>query len=236
MMNGKTGNQPFTILENYTAPETPLLQLTAEGLVWNKIEGAKYKVIKNGALLATTSDTLYVLSADNGFSEYQILSVDASDVESFLSNPVEVISPEAQILLEAESFNLPLVSIESGFSGMGYVVFTRSNNAQLKFKVVVPQDGTYGLTFRYANGSGPINTENKCAVRSLFLNGQFASSLVFPQRGSDEWSNWGYNNPERMDLKLGVNEFEIKFESFNENMNLEVNDFYLDQIIFRKFK
>lgn len=93
------------------------------------------------------------------------------------------------------------------YSGIGYVVFSKENSAELHFKVLVAEAGRCRLQFRYANGSGPMNTDNKCGIRSLYVNNAFVCSLVFPQRGKDEWSNWGLTNPETIDLVKGENKF-----------------------------
>lgn len=75
-----------------------------------------------------------------------------------------------------------------------------------------------------------MNTDNKCGIRSLYANNVFLCSLVFPQRGKDEWSNWGLTNPETIDLAKGENKFTIRFDPSNKNMNGETNRFFLDQI------
>ncbi|WP_025007186.1 carbohydrate-binding protein [Marinilabilia salmonicolor] len=110
--------------------------------------------------------------------------------------------------------------------------FSKEQNDPLKFSASTPESGKWFLSFRYANGSGPVNTDNKCGIRTLFVNGEFASSLVFPQRGSDEWANWGTTNTIEVELREGKNQLEIGYESFNENMNGAVNRFLIDQIIF----
>jgi hypothetical protein len=169
---------------------------------------------------------------DKSFSEYQVLAVNANGVESFLSNPVTV-SPKI-IIAEAENFNRHGEFLFKGYTGKGYVVFDKLMNDELRFKVNLPVEGVYRVKFRYANGSGPVNTENKCGIRSLYRNGDFVGSVVFPQRGRDEWSNWGYSNGLNMTLKAGPHEFTLKFDAFNENMNGEVNRFLLDHVEFVK--
>ena len=90
--------------------------------------------------------------------------------------------------------------------------------------------GEYFVDFRYANGSGPVNTDNKCAIRTLSNITEVLGVIVLPQRGSDEWSNWGYTNALRATLSKGKNELILSFDSFNENMNGEINSAMLDQV------
>ncbi|MDX9729223.1 MAG: hypothetical protein RBT50_08165, partial [Bacteroidales bacterium] len=86
----------------------------------------------------------------------------------------------------------------------------------------------------YANGTGPVNTDNNCGIRSLYVNGTFTCSLVYPQRGKDEWSDWGYTYPEPVELRNGENIMVIRYEDFNRNMDGQTNEFLLDYILLEK--
>ncbi|MDQ6761544.1 MAG: hypothetical protein M3015_02825, partial [Bacteroidota bacterium] len=55
-------------------------------------------------------------------------------------------------------------------------------------------------------------------------------TFVFPQRGVDEWSNWGYSNPVHVYLKKGRHNLMLAFEPYNENMNVDVNQAMLDYV------
>lgn len=234
-LNGKVCSKPVHILQNYTAPETPVLSQEKNRLIWTSIEKASaYEIFRNGQKWQTLAETTVELGEPAGFSEYQVLAVDSQEVQSFKSNPVSVFAELGQIVLQAESFNLKGEQTVQGFSGKGYVVFSKENGAELHFKVCVADAGRYRLQFRYANGSGPMNTDNKCGVRSLYKDDQFIHSLVFPQRGKDEWSNWGLTNPEMIDLPKGEKKFTIRFDDFNTNMNGEINSFFLDQMMLVK--
>ena len=112
--------------------------------------------------------------------------------------------------------------------------FTLAENRDLELKVRAPA-GKYALQLRYANGAGPVNTDNNCAIRSLYVNGAYTAALVFPQRGKDEWSDWGFTFPEWIDLKEGENVLTIRYEGFNRNMDGEINEFLLDRITLERF-
>ena len=222
-MNGKVRSTSVHILKNYTAPETPVLSLEENRLSWTPVKNASgYELFRNCEMWKTISATSIELGEPSGFSEYQLLAVDSQGVQSFKSNPVRVLPDSEQIVLQAESFNLKAEHAVEGFSGKAYVVFSLENSAELHFKVRVPENGSYQIQFRYANGSGPMNTDNKCGIRSLYQEGQFITSLVFPQRGKDEWSNWGLTNPDEIDLVKGENKFTIRFDDFNTNMNVSM--------------
>lgn len=228
-MNNEEDQRSAILSPFVTAPETPVLSLASQQLSWTKIDNAiSYVVYQNAKEWKRVTDVNCEVPDDKNFSEYQVLAVDAAGVESFLSNPV-VLSRKT-MLIEAENFNRQGESHFKGYTGMGYVVFDKLINDEFRFKVNLPEEGVYQVKFRYANGNGPVNTENKCGIRSLYHNGNFVGSVVFPQRGRDEWSNWGYSNGLNMTLKAGPHEFNLKFDAFNENMNGEVNNFLLDCI------
>jgi hypothetical protein len=109
------------------------------------------------------------------------------------------------------------------------------NKNELVFRIKA-EKGKYALRTRFANGTGPVNTDNNCGIRSLYVNGTFACSLVFPQRGKDEWSNWGLTNFEYVTLKDGENFLTTRFDDFNRNMDGELNDFLLDCIYLQRLE
>ncbi len=86
---------------------------------------------------------------------------------SLMSNPVTV-SPAANgtITAEAESFNVSGENRYPGYTGSGYVKFSLSENRELRIRITA-REGEYALVMCYSNGTGPVNTDNNCAVRSL---------------------------------------------------------------------
>lgn len=213
------------------APETPILNLENNQLSWTKSDDAvSYRLFKNGQMLQTVENTSFDVKPASSPTEYQVLAIDSIGTESFLSNPVSQLPANDVEKVEAESFNYKRQKEFSGYSGSGYVEFKLKKNKAFDFKMQVPEKGEYQLKFRYANGSGPINTDNKCGIRTLYQDDQFVASLIFPQRGKDEWSNWGWSNSVNITLKRGTQHFSIRFEDWNTNMNGEVNRFLLDQI------
>jgi hypothetical protein len=75
-----------------------------------------------------------------------------------------------------------------------------------------------------------VNTENKCAIRTLELNGKFAGTIVLPQRGRQEWSNWGYSNAVKLKLVKGTHTLTIRLAGYNDNMNGETNQAMVDNL------
>ena len=96
--------------------------------------------------------------------------------------------------------------------------------------VNIPAAGVYAVDCWYANGNGPISTDNKCALRTLRLNNVAVGTLVFPQRGTNEWFNWGFSNRVLVSLAQGPNTLSLHFEEANQNMNGEINQARLDYL------
>ena len=234
-MNRTAGAGTFVAVSNYTAPETPVLAPVGEGLSWKPVKGAEeYMVFRNGEMISTTAGTTYMSGNPDETGEFQVMAADSNRVNSFLSNPVTVTDGNITIEAEAEDFNIHGENRYQGFTGKGYVRFALPENPVLKIRARVAA-GRYALQMRYANGTGPVNTDNNCGIRSLYVNGVYKAALVFPQRGKDEWSDWGFTFPEWIDLADGENILTIKYEDFNRNMDGEINEFLLDRIVLRRF-
>jgi hypothetical protein len=186
-------------------------------------------VYRNGETVATVTDTNYPVD-DSRYSEYQIAARDQDGTLSFACEPVVVYPETALYQIELESFGgksmLPFVN----YSGAGFTEISTIQNTTLGFELDVPEAGMYRIDFRYSNGSGPWNTDNKCAQRSLYMDSNYIGVIVLPQRGTDEWSDWGYTNSYTVALKKGSNRLYLKLEPWNTNMNGDVNRAMLDVV------
>lgn len=216
---------------NYTTVETPVVTYSLELMSWSPIERAKaYTVLKNGKKVIQTAQT--TLKIDSiGYAEYQVLAVDSNQVLSFASEPVVVTGTTVQEVYEAEKYALKSSLNYRNYEGDGFVEISKTQNRIIAIPVNVPKSGRYTVCFRYSNGNGPVNTENKCAIRTLKADGKFAGTIILPQRGTNEWSNWGNTNFVQMKLSKGKHIISLVFEPQNENMNGEVNQAMIDKMI-----
>ncbi|HEX2866465.1 MAG TPA: hypothetical protein VHO03_05455 [Ignavibacteriales bacterium] len=221
------------------SPEIPLVKYEGTTLSWNKTpEVSLYVVYKNGMEEFNTDKAEFEVKPVDPYMELQVKAFDRSGLESFLSAPVTItISPQGDIYtFQAEDSEAPDKSAGgqgdkySGFTGTGYLVLDKSKNREVTFKVDVPKTGLYALDFRYANGNGPINTENKCAVRTLLLDGRSAGCIVMPQRGDNLWTDWGYTNSLSAELTQGSHILTLTFNDYDNNMNVDVNGALLDSM------
>ena len=223
MNNKAPQDSKIKLVNDLEAPETTTLRFNENTLSWHKKESADhYHVYQNGELLLETRDN-YMSEVNNKEPiEFQVQTSDSLGNLSFLSEPIYVYNSEYERLVEAEDFDFN--------SKTSYVVLSKQKNREFYFKIRIPREGKYFIDFLYANGSGPINTDNKCAIRSFWVNNTYSGSIVFPQRGDRNWTEYGYSNPIAIDLKNRHNLFKISFEEFNNNMNGDVNSVRIDKI------
>ncbi len=226
-------NQPFksnkiNLVQNEFTLADPQVKWNGNKLEWRAVDGVvTYKIYKNGKAIAETKEGSFSI-ADKNLAEYKITAIGKNGYESFTSEPVLYVQESAVQKVEIETIggkaSLPFVN----FSGSGFTEISTAKNKSILIPVTVAEDGNYLIDFRYSNGSGPWNTDNKCAIRSLYNGTSYMGSVVFPQRGTDEWSDWGYSNSYRVSLKKGSNQLKLVFEDWNNNMNVDVNRAMLD--------
>lgn len=230
LANNKLSESKISKVDNYTSPDMPVISHAKGELSWLPVKGAKsYQVLRNGKLLKNTAETS-VKVFDPDYSEYQVMAVDANNVSSFASEPVVVSGGNLAKTYEIEEFAPKSTNTYKNFQGEGFVEISKAQNCTITIPVEVNNSGTYAISFRYANGNGPINTENKCAIRTLTVDEIFSGTIVLPQRGTNEWSNWGYTNAVHVKLLKGKHRIKLSVEPSNENMNGYINQAMLDAV------
>lgn len=183
------------------APEYPDTRLNDGKISWDPVAGAvKYVVLKNGDEISQTADCEYVLDS-NG--EYQVLAVDENSVCSFASEPVRFYAESTSQLIPVD------VNLE------------KKEGVQLSLSVNVPVTGWYVLDFEYANGNGEVEQRNHCTTRQLSVDGKMNGAVVFPQRGLDNWTSYGWSNPTKLYLEEGDHKLELHYLEANINMNID---------------
>ncbi|WP_116107968.1 MGH1-like glycoside hydrolase domain-containing protein [Lewinella sp. IMCC34191] len=215
-------------VDNQSSLPTLWAGRVGEVLQWSRVVGAThYLVYRNEELFHQTSDNKCQVDP-YAYASYQVAGMDAEGQEAFASEPV-LVTPVVHVF-QAEGY-APAARVEESvehYTGKGFVELTREENREVKWEIEVEEAGTYLVDFRFANGSGPVNTDNKCAIRSLTINEQYAGAVVFPQRGADDWSKWGHSNAHRVSMKTGANTILLHFEEWNHNMDGEVNRAFVD--------
>lgn len=217
------------VLNKFSLPN-PMTTIDNDSLRWQKIDGAvSYNVLRNGKLLTNVKSTAIPIDKDN-FYEYKVCAIDNDGEESFYSDPLLVVDRNKVITFQLEDF-IPKSDLPySNFDGDGFVETSSSVNNELNIELNLAEKKTYLLDMKYSNGTGPWNTDNNCAMRTLYVNNEKIGSIVLPQRGTNEWSDWGYSNSYKVKLKKGINKFKLKLEEWNINMDGKINRAMLDYI------
>lgn len=238
LANNEFASQKINSVDDIFSPQMPLVSYENGILSWTDTSKniSSYKILKNGKILKESSETSLKVDTTT-YGDYQVIAISNAHTESFASEPLQVNATANQPayrsgrqIIQIEDFVSKSNKPYQGFTGTGFVEISKTINRKIEFTINVKEDGNYILDVRYANGNGPINTENKCAFRTISIDNKIAGTLVFPQRGKDEWSNWGWSNPLNLSLTKGLHHVSISFEDWNENMNGDINQAMLDYV------
>ncbi|MDE7135238.1 MAG: hypothetical protein K2N91_01275, partial [Muribaculaceae bacterium] len=224
---------------NEKAPLTPIAWLDGTTLCWNPIEYINhYVIVKDGQRVAETTSTTFDASIPG---EYQVIGVADNGTEGFASEPrstrlaiVEQMPGETTVISSNEVAYKPEKEI-AGFNGNGFAELDKSSG-DVEIPINVSDDGVYSIQLRYANGNGPVNTENRCGIRSIFVDGNDKGIVVMPHRGRNNWNDWGLSNGLLVDLTKGQHTISIKFLPENENMNIATNHVLVDELRLTKVR
>ncbi len=167
LADNKTQPANMNTVAHYVSLDAPSVTYTNKSLSWNRIEGAmQYIVLKNAKEVSKTTKTTYPVTSES-YAEYQVIAVDAKRVQSFAGEPLLVAANSLVNTYEIENYADKSPLPYKGFSGAGFVEISKTKNTIITVPVSIAEDGWYAIDFKYANGNGPINTENKCAIRTL---------------------------------------------------------------------
>lgn len=232
-------------VDNVKAPLTPVTWLVNNPalngagvpvdnqLEWNPIEYiGKYIVLKDGKPVAETRQTRYAAVTPG---EWQVIGVSDGGVQSFASEPrsnrerIIVEFPQETTVMKSGEVSYQPAEKLDGYTGAGFMELDR-NAAPVEVTVTVPEDGVYSVRLRYANGNGPVNTENKAGIRTLTIDGAKAGTVVLPHRGRGNWNDWGMTNGVQVKLTKGQHTLGIQYLPENENMNIDTNHALVDHL------
>ncbi len=207
---------------------TPQATISNNELLWDSIPNAvKYEVYKNGKLYTTTTDVTK-LELDESNGEYTIRAVDIVGDPSFICEPVYYTPKKNNISLFYPNQCNKSISIKGAPAKM--IELTKIKNREVKWDLKIEDDAAYIIFFEYTNGSGPWNTDNKCANRTLWIDNNKIGPVIMAQRGTNEWSNIGETNRLKINLSEGKHSLKLTFEPENENMNVDINTALLGQM------
>ncbi|MCE2941388.1 MAG: glycogen debranching protein [Gemmatimonadetes bacterium] len=217
---------PVVLLDaSVDALPTPQVSWREGRLAWHPVPGAtRYRLRRDGAPVARTTDTTWTAPVGDGAHEWQVVAESDRRPASYASAPVVVVAPTDEWWVEPEG---PLEREGAGHTGDGWA---RLDAEPRSVRVTVPSSGWYAVAARYANGHGPVNTEDKAAIRTLRVDGRVAGVLVLPQRGSGAWQSWGMSNVRRMYLARGTHALVLERGPLDRNMHGRINEARLDAL------
>lgn len=228
MANNAFDQEKINLVPNRFSLPNPITKLNENVISWVPIQGAvSYNIYKDGQVLKNLSETNFTVER-NRFAEYSVSALDSLGTESFISEPINVYNTEQ--VIEIEDIYPASNLAYTNYFGSGFIKLSATENTKISIPVSAKQEGIYLIDCRYSNGTGPLNTDNNCAIRSFYANGNYEGVWVMPQRGSDEWSDWGYSNAIEVKLNKGTNTLELAFEDWNINMDGEINEALIDRI------
>ncbi|MCW3807268.1 hypothetical protein [Plebeiibacterium marinum] len=220
----------YNLVPNKFHITTPEPKIVDTEIIWDAIPNAvKYEIYKDGSLYKTTTD-ITKASIDKEPAEYTVRAMDIVNTPSFISEPIYS-TPQPICTFNNYSAD-KTVSIPEAPTGI--IELSKTRNTTVNWKANCKKEGNYVIYFRYTNGSGPWNTDNKCAIRTLWIDNQKVAPVIMAQRGTNEWKNLGESNRVDFHLSKGTHAFKLTFEPENENMNVDTNTALLGEMILER--
>lgn len=210
VMKGEHKPSSINLAGYIPMPETPEVQMADGKLQWEAIEGAaKYEILKDGQVVAETAACMQPV---DGEGEYLVRAVSAEGVHSFTSEPLRYYSEAAVQMLPVDKW------------------LDTTLGEQAKVKVKVPASGWYVLDWEYANGSGEVEHRNHCVNRQLYIDGKNITAMVFPQRGYDAWTSYGWSSSVKVYLKKGTHQVSLRYLEKNINISIDIDKAYVKSL------
>lgn len=190
-------------------PATPLCEIHGDTLLW---ESSTPRIVAalNSTLFDTISNSPWIVpDSMNGYLAF--MALDSGGQLSFPTPP----------FLRGPSVYVKLTDKKLGYVDLGESI----QSYTVTFSMT--DGGQYAIRFLYANGEGPVETENKCGVALMSVNATEPQYLwSFPQMGS--WDNWSFTEWQPVDLHTGRNELKFDLKQWPiKNMNGQINHFRL---------
>lgn len=152
----------------------------------------------------------------------------SSEKKSYQSFLNDLLSSKARQEAFSDAKSKRISNYYQGYTGTGYVSINKEDKSDLSFEFDLKTSGYYKIDFRYANGNGPLTTDNKCAIRTVMLDKKALGPAVMPHKGEQSWSDWSFTNPLFVKLKRGKHTVSLTFRSSDNNMNGDINSAIID--------
>lgn len=233
MANNRFQAATINLTKQEWMPATPIVKWKGLNATFeNFVPGISYGVYVNGVFVEEIETASYSLVAQSPFDAVAFTPIRGQHYVGFTMRPHDNFKPGAVTKVYADSLGITGTHlIKDAEKAKRFIELTATKNTTLDFRINVPQAGQYFVDVRYANGSGPVNTDSKCAIRTLLVGGVEAGPLVMPQRGVDEWLSTGFSNPLLVTLQQGDNLLSINYVTpQNRNMDGTTNTALIEYV------
>lgn len=107
------------------------------------------------------------------YAEYQVIAEDANGVQEFASEPMTVYDLKHERILDMTDFALKTnFEVCKRYTGNGAVEISSTENTKIDMRINIPTAGKYVVDFKPVNGNSTLLSDNRCAIRTLSLNGR----------------------------------------------------------------
>jgi hypothetical protein len=218
-------SSPMTRVAPRLAPATPEVR-RAEGLAWPAVPGAdRYRVVRDGAVIDSTRATAWALPTPRRVEEWQVIAVAADGTPSYASEPVRVVPPAPAVgdpfVVEVAPAGAARPALAD--PGTPPSVLSVREGPPVAVPVRMRERARWRVEWVYANGSGPINTADKAAIRTLLVDGVPAGVVILPQRGAGRWDDFGVGTGVDLLLEAGAHTLSLVCTPLDANMHRDVN-------------
>lgn len=178
--------------------------------------GRGYQVIVNGVAEDEITRSDFTLPNYGCFTGVDFRTLTDKKYEGFGSRPHYVVPKGKSLVVAAGRIAEAGTDLPVGEGRkMAFVDLSPMRNLRLGFRVYsnAPDGSRWLVDVEYANGAGEENAQSRCVIRRLIVNGVAAGTIVMPCLGEGNWLTTGRSNMVAVELKRGVNELSIDFES-----------------------
>ncbi|WP_099224567.1 TIM-barrel domain-containing protein [Listeria costaricensis] len=181
------------------------------------VNGERVEEVKLAPAETVATSTLPLSAGKNSIS-YEVVKDAGDDGTNIELDKVELSTNPDVLKVEAEDAKMGGTLIENNehwyYSGTGFVESFLNAGDELTFEVTVPEDGSYTLNTRTANGTGMPQSLD------LYANGTYESRVEFPSYGQN-WNIWSDTNT-TVNLKAGVNKVSYLMDNGTTgNVNID---------------
>ena len=207
-------SQPVNIAAEAIMPPTPKVvwRDSNTATITNFTPGIAYNVYLNGILEEQIQTRTYSLYNAPEYTEVCFVPVAEETTVGYSMRPYRYMPRGAGFTIDAPDIAKGGTRlIKDRKLAKQFVALTIYRNRSLRFTFNAPEDGTYLISLRYANAG------ERCALRTLKVNGRDAGTLVMPIYGTGGWTGTTDSSTLSVHLNKGANAIGIDYPSLPGN-------------------